>query len=172
VKSILCLIVVFTVVWPSLVLAEKNQLPQAANAALEKMNRDIEDAKREAVNTLKKLQKEEMKKGNLKSANLLQDKIDELSANPSLNILIGKWERKGYSICEFFGDGKASTGERVGFWSLENKKVVVTWDNGYVDTYDYPPINGVMNGVCKDGITGIIMTKLSTPAVKAKDSKL
>jgi hypothetical protein len=153
VKILPQLIVVLTVAWPSLALAEKNQLPQMATIALEKMNRDIEAAKREAVDTLKKLQKEEMKKGNLQIANMLQEKIDELSPKLSLQAVVGKWTCGGNKI-EIFDNGTATFRDKnKGSWTFDKakSKIVINWDFGHINYFDYPPKNGIMKGFSVDG---------------------
>lgn len=152
-KITLQIILVVILACPSLAMAEKNQLPQAANAALEKMNREIEAAKRDAVDTLKKLQKEEMRKGNLQISNLLQEKIDELSPKPSLQSLVGKWTSGGNKI-EFFEDGIATFRDKNrGSWTFDKSKsrIVINWDFGHINYFDYPPKNGVMKGFSSDG---------------------
>ena len=136
--------------------AGDEKMPLTASTALLKMDQDIAKAKSLAVVTLRKSLQEEIKKGNLKTANMIQEKIDELSDAP-LPSLIGKWTGNGYSYeLSESGDVFASDNSR-GKWAIEKSKLVLKFPN-CTDTYQWPPKKGMLKGSNSRGAS-LMLTK-------------
>ena len=138
-------------------------LPPAAASALKELDATINRAKQIAADKLRWSQQEEMKKGNLQTANLIQSKIDALippqakveQVNPSEcpPTLIGKWVCSGDGVVrELRTGGEAVTARgNKGSWKVMHGKLIVKWSDGYTDTLDFPPKKGVMTGANQRG---------------------
>lgn len=129
IKIVVCAVAVFLAVGSRLLSGEPDAIPRAAKDALAKMDQEIGKAKTAALLVLKKSLQDEMEKGNLATANLIQEKIDELSP-PSF--VPGKWTQEGTSYSYDFkdnGDVIANDGNR-GKYKVSNSKVVATFPNG------------------------------------------
>ncbi len=156
-KRVLSIVVVFLIVVSSVFAADEGKMPLAASTALAKMDQDIVKAKNAAVVILKKTLQEETKKGNLKTANMIQEKIDELSESPSFS-LVGLWTGKNGYTYELKEDGNVvTTDNNKGKWTIDKSKLVISFPN-IIDSYRLPPKKGVVKGTNSRG-QDLMMTK-------------
>lgn len=72
---------------------------------------------------------------------------DLLGDKPKNDDLVGQWQVAGIGRYQIKEDNTANLGTINGKWSIKGKKFIIVWDNGYTDTYDYPPKKGVMSGI-------------------------
>jgi hypothetical protein len=137
---------------PSILAEEQEKMPSSAKDALTKMDQEIERAKTIAVVTLKRTLVEETRKGNIKTAVLIQSKIDELSV-PSY--ILGKWKESGTShTYEITAGGDViSNHGNNGKWTINKSKLSCAFPNG-TWTLDLPPKNGVVKGTFSTGLNG------------------
>ena len=156
VKIVLRIVVVFLIVVSYVFAADEEKMPLAASTALAKMDQDIAKAKNTAVVILKKTLLEEAKKGHLKTANMIQEKIDELSESPSLS-LVGLWTGNGYTYELKENGDVVSSDNNKGKWTIDKSKLLLTFPN-CTDAYRLPPKKGVIKGTSSRG-ADLMMTK-------------
>ena len=151
-KTVLVSAVAFLTVGSCMLAADAVKLPQAAKAALAKMDQDIEKAKNAAIVVLKKALQEETRKGNLPIANMIQARIDELSAPTSV---VGRWKQDGTPFVFEIKDGGDvdDSGGNRGKWTANRSTLSCVFPHG-TWTLDLPPRNGVVKGMFSNGIKG------------------
>lgn len=144
-KTTLIAIAVFVAAVTGVRGAEQEKMPPAARDALAKMDKEIEKARKAAVVLLKRSLQEETTKGNLKTAVMIQEKIDELSDQYSL---VGKWKQRGGGefILKKDGDILVSDGNK-GKWTVKNAKLTCEFPNCTM-IFELPPKNGALDGTC------------------------
>jgi hypothetical protein len=138
----------------------------------------VAKAREQALKDLKPIQTTETKKGNLDGAMLVKAKVDELTseipkpaaegdlakpAPPStdtrVTTLSGKWKvtvpgGTYTGIWEFRVDGTVTQGGKlVGKYAFEKNKIIITWDDGGIDTLrQSKPGASVMEGSNSKGV--------------------
>ena len=156
-KTVLNILVAFLIGVSYVLAAGEEKMPLTASTALSKMEQDIAKAKNTAVVILKKTLQEETKKGNLKTANMIQEKIDELSESPSSS-LVGIWTGNGYSYELKENGDVVSSDNNKGKWTIDKSKLLLTFSN-CTDSYRLPPKKGVVKGTSSRG-ADLMMTKV------------
>ena len=132
----------------------------------------------DAVLKLNQVKADYMKKSDLEGANMIVDAIAKLKEGnvvseieehvKSMNNMklfadcgiVGKWNMSGY-IYDLKNNGSASfNGEHQGSkWMVNNNKLIISWDTGYVDTFILPIKNNTLSGTNQVG-TKLSMTRL------------
>lgn len=135
------ILMVILIVGSSHVFGEenKNRLPSQATEALEKMEKEINEAKAKAVCTLDRVLVSIMKTGDLGSANKVKEEIEKIKSTLALSKeekwYIGKW-KSVYPVgliwsCSINEDGTVSRtdakGTMTGTWKLENNSIIFSW---------------------------------------------
>ncbi len=128
-------------------------LPPDAAALKAKRDAKIAEINQLYATALEKLMKKAMAEGNLDTAKLLEDEMNEAAPDPfvektavaakvtdSANPIVGKWKWGESLVAEFTPDGRATAKGYSGVWvekessSLE-RKYTVSWNDGIVIDY-------------------------------------
>lgn len=137
----------------SFACAEDSKLPYEAQQAVDAMELQISKARRECLVKLDKCIGDITKTGNLEAAMVVKAKETEIQdAMPHVDFfgdqhgVVGKWMLTGKFPHEI-KDGGVVTGIGVaGKWEISKNKLVITWNSGYVDTFNLPIKNNILNG--------------------------
>ncbi|MDP0490786.1 MAG: hypothetical protein Q7Q71_07040 [Verrucomicrobiota bacterium JB023] len=128
---------------------------------ISKRDRAVERIDQKLIEELEKLKVKYTKAGDLESANKTVELIEKYSAKPTDIIpnieteLVGKWAGRSSAgwrgEYHFLPNGKFY--DSSGKWSIVagGTKLVCRWKGGKADTFDLPPIDGVMSGVSPAG---------------------
>ena len=151
--------------------AKQPQIPEVQNAmaALEKSivaARKVYDpivakAVGDAVLKLNLVKSDYTKKGDLEGANMIVEAIAKLKegsvvgeieghikSNSNLFAdfgIVGKWMVAGVWPQELKSDGTASGIGISGKWTINDNKLIITWNDGSIDTFNLPIKNGIVS---------------------------
>jgi hypothetical protein len=122
------------------VLAEQ-PLPPDVERVVDQRAAAIAKIDRTYVQELEKLKINYTKQGNLNVAN----KIANLILESQSDNYVGKWIA-GRAVTEIKPDGEATVSNFRGNWIVKESTLIIQWNNGFTDSYELPPVDGVLIG--------------------------
>lgn len=155
---------------------EEVKLPPDAQSAIDKADKSIATIQAKAdgeitkvrlalITTLTDCQKSTTKKGDLDGALAIKAKIEALDKlMPSGDLLgekekstekiniAGEWRMNESANFTITKENKAMCASGGGKVIIKKDALVITWDNGYIDTYVYPPKDNVLEGQNQNGL--------------------
>lgn len=141
---------------------EAQKLPADVQTVIDKAESAKVKIDQALIKDLTKLQETYTKKGNLDAATAIKEKIeatkklipDGLGEQAPLKVnLAGTWTIPSIGVFTLTDKLKASNSAGVqGKATVKGSSLVIVWDNGYTDTYAYPPKDGVMTGTNQAGL--------------------
>lgn len=124
----------------------EDDLPGDVRRVTEQRDAAIEKINKTYVQELEKLKLSYTKQGNLDVANKIVKMIENTQADDP-NSLVGKWRAGRRAEIDIKSGGEATYNGKIrGKWTIKISTFVVEWDNGFTDSYELPPAEGVLTG--------------------------